>query len=212
MQIAEDVRERERVLRPERQQQRILGGRRLQLEVELAAEPLAQRQPPRLVDAAAERRVQHELHAARFVEEPLEHERLLCRHHAECAAAFGEIVDRLLRGAGSSPVSDAAAIRSRVACVGAASRSPHAAASDVGAQIADRARQLVAPRRRFAEPERHRSAAHPSHRRRAPFRRRPAARARRRCRAERRRRPMLSMAKSSFSVPMNVSSGSSTTR
>ena len=64
MQVAEDVGERERVLRPERQQQRVLGRRRLQLEVELAAEALAQRQAPRLVDAAAEGRVQHELHAA----------------------------------------------------------------------------------------------------------------------------------------------------
>ena len=72
MQVAEDVGERKRVLRAERQQQRVFGGRRLQLEVELAAEPLAQRQAPRLVDAAAERRVQHELHAARLVEEALE--------------------------------------------------------------------------------------------------------------------------------------------
>ena len=79
MQIAEDVGERERVLRPEREQQRVLGRRRLQLEVELPAESLAQREAPRLVDAAAERRVQHELHAAGLVEEPLEDERLLRR-------------------------------------------------------------------------------------------------------------------------------------
>ena len=72
MQIAEDVGQRERVLRAERQHQRVLGGRRLQLEVELPAEPLAQRQRPRPVDAAAERRVQDELHAARLVEEALE--------------------------------------------------------------------------------------------------------------------------------------------
>ena len=85
MQVAEHVGERKRVLRPERQQQPVLGGRRLQLEVELAAEPLAQRQAPGLVDAAAERRVQHELHAARFVEEALEDQRLLRRQHAERA-------------------------------------------------------------------------------------------------------------------------------
>ena len=91
MQIAEHVGERERVLRAERQQQRVLGRGRLQLEVELPAEPLAQRQAPRLVDAAAERRVQHQLHAARLVEEPLEHERLLRRDGAERAPAFGEV-------------------------------------------------------------------------------------------------------------------------
>ena len=86
MQIAEDVRERKRVLRTERQQQRIFGRRRLQLEVELPAEALAQREPPGLVDAAAERRVQHELHAAGLVEEPLEHERLLRRHRRRARA------------------------------------------------------------------------------------------------------------------------------
>ena len=96
MQIPEDVGERERMLRSERQQQRVFGRRRLQLEIELPAESLAQRQAPRLVDAAAERRVQHELHAARLVEEALEHERLLRRHGAERGARLGEIGDRLL--------------------------------------------------------------------------------------------------------------------
>ena len=64
MQISEHVGERERVLFAERQQQRILRGGSLQLEVELTAEALPQRQCPGLVDAAAERRVQHQLHAA----------------------------------------------------------------------------------------------------------------------------------------------------
>ena len=76
------------MLRPERQQQRIFGRRGLQLEIELAAESLAQRQAPRLVDAAAERRVQHELHAAGFVEEPLEHQRLLRRHRRRAWRGF----------------------------------------------------------------------------------------------------------------------------
>jgi hypothetical protein len=43
-----------------------------QLEVEALAELLAQREAPGAVDAAAEGRVQHELHAARLVEEALE--------------------------------------------------------------------------------------------------------------------------------------------
>ena len=105
MQIAEDVGERERVLRPEREQQRVFGGRGLQLEVELTAEPLAQREAPRLVHAAAERRVQHELHAARLVEEALEDERVLRRQHAERGASGGEIGDDLFGGAGGIPVS-----------------------------------------------------------------------------------------------------------
>src|SRR5580704_19171565 len=57
----------------ERQHDVILGGRRLQLEIEGAAEALAQRQAPRPVDAAAERRMNDELHAAGLIEESLEH-------------------------------------------------------------------------------------------------------------------------------------------
>ena len=98
VQVAEDIRQRERVLRPQRQHQRVFGGGGLQLEVELAAETLAQGEPPGLVDAAAERRVQHELHAAGLVEEPLEHERVLRGNHPERAPAFGEVRRDLFGG------------------------------------------------------------------------------------------------------------------
>jgi hypothetical protein len=96
MQVAEDVGERERMLRAERQQERVLGGRRLQLEVELAAEALAQRQRPRTIDPAAERRVQHELHAARLVEEALEYERLLGGDDTERRPSRRDVVHELL--------------------------------------------------------------------------------------------------------------------
>jgi hypothetical protein len=42
--------------------------------------------------------VEHELHAARLVEEALEDERVLRRQHAEDAAALREIRDDLLGG------------------------------------------------------------------------------------------------------------------
>ena len=206
MQIAEHVRQRERVLRPEREQQRVFGRRRLQLEVELAAEPLAQRQPPRLVDAAAERRVQDELHAARLVEEALEDERVLRRNHAERAAAIGEVRRR--------PVRAAARVRpglgrepGRRRCVSIRpARRAYRALDRSRAQIADRARQLVAARRRLAEPERNR--------RRRALARRPRGRCPPvTCRIRHDALPswktspaFVSMAKSSFSVPMNVSS------
>ena len=64
MEISEHIGERKRMLIAERQQQSLLGRRRLQLEVELAAEALAQRERPCAIDAAAKRRMQHELHAA----------------------------------------------------------------------------------------------------------------------------------------------------
>ena len=71
LQHLEDRLEREAVLRAEREQDAVVGGRGLQLEVEAAAEALAQRQAPGAVDAAAEGRVDDELHAARLVEEAL---------------------------------------------------------------------------------------------------------------------------------------------
>src|SRR5947199_9683897 len=83
MQVAENVGQWKRMLRPKRQEHRVVGGRRLQLEIELAAKSLAQRKAPSLVDPAAEGRVKHELHPAGLVEEPLEDERVLRRHHAE---------------------------------------------------------------------------------------------------------------------------------
>jgi hypothetical protein len=75
----------------------VLGRRRLQLEVELAAEALAQREPPRLVDPAAERRMEHELHAAGLVEEAFEHERVAGGNDPQRPAPLGEILDRLGR-------------------------------------------------------------------------------------------------------------------
>ena len=77
-----------RVLRAERQQHRVFRRRGLELEVELTAEPLAQCQRPGAVHAAAEWRMQHELHAAGFVEEALNHERRLRRHDAEHATSL----------------------------------------------------------------------------------------------------------------------------
>ena len=48
--------------------QTVVGGCGLQLEVESDAETLAQSETPGFVDAAAKRRVDHQLHAAAFIE------------------------------------------------------------------------------------------------------------------------------------------------
>ena len=150
VQIAEDVGERERVLRPEREHQRVFRRGGLQLEVELTAEALPQREPPCPVHTAAEGRVQHELHAARFVEEPLEDERPLRRNHAERAVSLGEIRKRLVGG-----VQGQARLRreprNEILPAEAGSREPRIHRR---AQVAHRARQLVAPGRRLPEPER----------------------------------------------------------
>ena len=54
IQVARDFLEREAVRGRQRQDDRVLGRGRLQLEIELAAEALAQRQAPGAIDAAAE--------------------------------------------------------------------------------------------------------------------------------------------------------------
>ena len=81
------------MVRAERQHDGVVAGRGLQLEVERAAELLAQREPERAVDAPAVRRVHDELHAAGVVEEALEHEALLGGHHAEHRPPDREVVD-----------------------------------------------------------------------------------------------------------------------
>ncbi len=157
MQIAEDIRERERMLRAERQQQRVFGGRSLQLEIELTAEALAQRERPRFVDAAAERRVQDELHAAGFVEEALEDERLLRRDRAQRLTPRSEVRNRLLRSARiqsglcNQPLERGS---SDLGGLGFTAQLPVSAATKIG----HGPRELVAPGRRLTKPERESSA------------------------------------------------------
>src|SRR3970282_20679 len=55
----------------ERKQDAVVGGRRLQLEVEALADTLAERHAPGAVDPAAEGRVDDQLLPAGFVEEAL---------------------------------------------------------------------------------------------------------------------------------------------
>ena len=148
MQIPEHVGERKRMLRSKRQEQRVVGRGSLQFEIELAAESLAEREAPGLVDAAPERGVQDELHAAGFVEEPFEHERLLCGDDAERAPSLGEVRDGLFRRLLSQ------------SCVfgepahGGVRLSGSQPAIHLAAKIAHGARQLIAPCRRLSQPER----------------------------------------------------------
>ena len=102
LQEIEDVRERKAVLLGERDVEAVVGSGSLQLEIEAAAETLAQRQSPGLVDASAERRVDDQLHAAAFVEETLGNDRVLRGHGAEDGASLQHVLDRLL-GAGVDP-------------------------------------------------------------------------------------------------------------
>ena len=72
VQQAGSRRQRETVLRAERQDDGVVVGGRLQLEVEGDAEPFAQSEAESPVDPPAERRMDDQLHAAGLVEEALE--------------------------------------------------------------------------------------------------------------------------------------------
>ncbi len=65
------------MLRTKRNHNRVIGRCCLQLEIERTAKAFSQCQTPGAIDSAAERRMQNELHTARFIEEALEHQRLL---------------------------------------------------------------------------------------------------------------------------------------
>ena len=97
----EDVGEWEAMLLGERDVDAVVGGGGLQLEVEAAAEALAQREAPGLVDAAAEGGVEDELHAAAFVEEALGDDGGLGWDGAEDGAAGDDVGDELLGTAGA---------------------------------------------------------------------------------------------------------------
>src|SRR2546427_7947571 len=86
------------MLAAERENDALLGRRRLQLEIEALAELLAQRESPGAVDAAAEGRVQHELHATRFVEEALECELIHRGHDTEAPLCLRQVAGNLLSG------------------------------------------------------------------------------------------------------------------
>ena len=114
-QVLRDLVQREAVLRAERQHDRVVGGGRLELEVEGAAEALAQREPERAVQPPAVRRVHNELHAPGLVEEALDHETVERGHGTERGAAHREVVDehrgRFRRDAGGVDQPRARAVR-----------------------------------------------------------------------------------------------------
>ena len=95
MQKLEHRLQRKGMLFAQRDDDAVVGGGGLQLEVEGAAEAFAQREAPGAVDARSEGRVQDQLHAARFVEEAFGDDRMRRRHGAERCRAGLQIGDGL---------------------------------------------------------------------------------------------------------------------
>ena len=205
--VARHLVEREAVVRTERQHHRVVARRGLQLEVEGAAELLAQREPERPVDATTVGRVEHELHPAGVVEEALEHQVLLGRASRRAPRAR----PRGSRRSGRRP-RRAARSHSTTYAAGAVGVAGGEELVDVAAQLGHLGRQLGGARRRLAHPERHRRVRRRRRRGPAP---RPGS-TRRICHEwvpSRKMSPAIdSTAQSSLTVPMNVSSGSATTR
>ncbi len=162
LQVAEDLLQRERVGGAQRQHDRVLGRRGLQLEVEAPAEPFPERQPPGAVDPTAERGVDDQLHAARLVEEAFQHHTLQRRENAQRTLRGGQVLDQLPRARGRD--------RRHGSRLPVPRRGePHLvhqptrrglrivqAALQVGPQLGDRPGQLRRAARRLAEPERDR--------------------------------------------------------
>ncbi len=96
--VTRDFVEREAVHRAERDHDRVLERRGLELEIEAAAETLAQREAPGAIHARPEWRVDHEMRVARLVEEPLEDHALRARQGAEGGLCGAEVFHDLLRG------------------------------------------------------------------------------------------------------------------
>ena len=92
----EDIGERKTVLLGKRNVDAVVGGCRLQFEVERAAEALAQSQTPGFVDPCSERGMDDQLHAAAFIKESFGDDRLQGRHRAEHGAPAHDVFDQLL--------------------------------------------------------------------------------------------------------------------
>ena len=134
------------VLLAERENDPVVGGRGLQLEVERHAEALAQRETEGAVDPRAERRVDDELHAAGLVEEALGDQRVLRRQRAEHGHRLAGVGHHLLGAGGADAALLAEPARERRAVVEAGEDRARSSAT-----AADSSRVRA---RRLAEPER----------------------------------------------------------
>lgn len=98
-----DLLERKRMLGTERKDNAVIRCGCLQLEIETAAETLAQCQAPGTVDPGSPWRVQDELHPAALVEETLCGDALQCGNCAEHPLSFGHISQCLFRAGKRQP-------------------------------------------------------------------------------------------------------------
>ena len=83
----------------QRQHNGVLSRGCLQFKIKSAAKAFAQRQAPSAVDAAAIRRMQHQLHTTRLVEKPLQHqEGVSGRQRCQRGTRGGQVFRYLMGG------------------------------------------------------------------------------------------------------------------
>ena len=99
--VGEYVAHREGQVRPQGEVQAVVGGRRLQLEVESPANPLPQGHAPGPVDGRSEGGVDDELHPAAFVEKPFRHHPVARGDDAQYPLALDDIGHNLPRRLGA---------------------------------------------------------------------------------------------------------------
>ena len=142
------------VLRPERQHDAVVVGTGLQFEVEAAAEPLAQGETPGPIDSRSQRRVDHQLHAAGFVEEALEHDLPAGRHQAQRGQLRADVGHGLLGRPGAGTALAGQPAGQGVGCA-TVRRMLRGHGGQVEAQLRHRGRQLASAPGGFAQPEGH---------------------------------------------------------
>src|SRR5579862_2341099 len=151
--------QRETVLLRQRDVQSVIRRCCLQLKIESAAESLSQRQPPRFVDPATKRRVDHQLHAPAFVEKSFRNYRLLSRNRPQHGPPFQDVFDRLLRARIVEPALTFEPLHARrhlrLRRRKSNRRCPRQHLADFFPQFTDMRREFFRPRRSLSPPERH---------------------------------------------------------
>ncbi len=188
VEVTRHLLERKAVRLAERQHDRVLGRRRLQLEIEGRQKRLRSARPKARLMRAPKGACMHQLHAARLIEEALDHERAAASAGCPASPWPRPGIRRSVRAADS-----AQAVRLHrdvdAACDGSPDRRPAAPHRSPRADADSGSDSSAAARRCFAQPERNGRAAARARPRRARARPRRAGSGTSCCPAGRCRRP-----------------------
>ncbi len=141
------------MLRAQREYNRVIRCRGLQLKIKRTAEPFAQCQTPSPIEPSAERGVNNQLHPARLIKEAFQHQLVLRWNNAQYPVSRGEIIRQLpsagvsKAGFGLEPVGEN--ILHRLVLF----ERHLQLLLHIHAELRDRTRQLSGASRRLAQPK-----------------------------------------------------------